>query len=211
MAHFSFFRFVSSLSFGIKDSFCEHKKWYIVFGILIGLGFVLGLIAGIKIAPDASISKIPDSVLSNFLKGDTSLIGVFFARIFNCLCLFALILLTNFKPFTCVLTFIIIIYKSFCLGTVCAFLIAIYKVGGFINVLFLIFPTQLLLICAMSLFAVVCVDYNFMCRNYGGSIFCADFFVQCKPHIVFAVIITLISILLELILLPWLSTLLIVA
>ena len=209
MAHFSFYRSWSSFCYYLKDDFFENKRWYILVLALIGLGFLIGLIAGIRISPDASISKLPDSALQNYLEGNSGVFGVFCSRLFSILLIFPIILVTNIKPIGSVLTFMLILYKSFGLGTMCAFFIAIFNLGGFVNVIFLLLPTQLLFLSAIGLFAIACVSYNFRCRTYGGSILCKDFFLSSRVMIITALIIALSSVILEILLLPWLCALLI--
>lgn len=209
MAHFSFYRVFNSISFSIKDDFCEHKKWYLLFIIVLAVGIGFGLIAGINIADDASISKIPDHALRCFLKGDMSIFGVFCTRIISTIILLTIIFVCNIKPLLSFFTFALILYKSFCLGTIAALLVSIFKFGGFVNLIIVILPTQFICLGAMCLFAVICVAHNWQCRGFGGSILCTEFFIRHKFNLILIGILILIAILLELILLPILCNLLI--
>ncbi len=211
MAQFSFFRFFGSATTGLRDDFCENKKWYIICFTLLILGLICGLVAGIKIAPDVSIDRIPDSFLRRFIEGDISVLGLFFARILVNLCFLAIIYTTNLRPFMCCISYILIAYRSFCFGLTCIILIAIFKVGGALNVLLVILPAQLLLLAAFVIWAVVCISYNFGCKIYGGSIFCAEFFSSCSRVLGFVLVLMAGSILWELLLLPWLSAFLIIS
>ncbi len=211
MARFSFFRFWNNAQMGIRDDFCENKKWYTLLFLLVGIGIVCGLIAGIKIAPDVSVERIPDSFLRRFITGDISIWGLVFSRILVDLGLLLIIFVTNCRPFMCFISFVLLTYRAFCFGITSTILIAIFKVGGVLNVILVILPTQILLLLALIIFAVTCISYNFGCKVYGGSIFCAEFWERSHNTIYLSMLLIGIAIILEVLLLPWLSTFLIVS
>lgn len=195
---------------GLADDFCENKKWYIICIGLVVLGLICGLVAGIKIAPDVSVDRIPDSFLRRFIQGDISFFGLLFARILVDLGLLGVIYVTNCRPFLCCVSWMLLAYRGFCLGITSTILIAIFRVGGAINVLLVILPSQVLLLCALIIFAVLCISYNFGCKVYNGSIFCAEFFGRGRMIIQLALILVCGSIFVEMLLLSWLSAFLIV-
>ncbi len=211
MAQFSFFRFFSSAKMSIRDDFYENKKWYILCVSLVVAGIICGLIAGIKIAPDVSVGRIPDSFLRRFIDGDISIWGLFFSRILVDLCFLAVIFVTNCRPILCFVSLVLIAYRAFCMGITSTILIAIFKVGGALNVILVVLPSQLLLLAAMVIFAVMCISYNFGCKVYGGSIFCSEFFCCSRLAIYFVLLLVFCSIFVELLLLPWLGAFLIVS
>lgn len=211
MFKISFYRLWITTKSCLKDHFCLYKKWYIIFLSIMITALIIGFVAGIKIASGTDVSKIPDSILVNYIEGDISIFGVFFSRLFSFLGLLILIWATNCKPFLSFVSLIIIIYKSFSLGATCSVLISIFNASGVINVIFLVFPCQLLLLLLLIGWACVCMSYNFSCRHYGGSIFSQDFF--CKEKITFCVFVSILFVvaLLEAILLPWLSAILVIS
>lgn len=211
MFKISFYRLWQTTKLCLKDHFCLYKKWYMVFLSLAVVALIIGFIAGIRIATSTDISKISDSILLNYLEGDISIFGVFFSRLFSLIGLFILIWATNCKPFLSFLSVIVIIYKSFTLGSTCSVLIAIFNVSGVINVIFLVFPCQLLFLLLLIGWASVCMSYNFSCKQYGGSIFSQEFF--CKERVTFSVFLGILFIvtLIEAILMPWLSAILVIS
>ena len=91
------------------------------------------------------------------------------------------------------------------------FLISLFGFGGVLNVIVVILPTKLLFLLGLILLSVISCEHTG--RNYrsGGSIFCYEFFACQKSSFLCIGILLLVSIVLELIFLPWLSTLLILA
>ena len=211
MAHFSFYRFWSLLSFSIKDNFYERKKWYLLFCVVVIVGLIFGMLIGIKTAGDASLDKLPDNIIADFLRGNCGLVSVVFARIFTILGLVVAILFCNINRFLSFLAFAILLHQSFCISITSAFLISLFGFGGVLNVIVVILPTKLLFLLGLILLSVISCEHTW--RNYrsGGSIFCYEFFACQKSSFLCIGILLLVSIVLELILLPWLSTLLILA
>jgi len=210
MAKSAFFRLWNLTKMSISDSFLENKKWFILSLVLVAFGLVGGLIAGIRIAPDVILERVPDSFLRRFIAGEISVLGLFFSRVLVTLGLFFIIFVTNCRPWLSCVSLIIIAYRAFCMGLTCTIVITIFKVGGVINVLLVLLPSQFLLLLGLVFFDVTCVSYNFGCRIYGGSIFCREFFTIHRVPIYFAIFLAFISILLEIMLLPWLVAFLIV-
>jgi len=211
MAQFSFFRFWSLARTSLRDDFCENKKWYVLCIVLVIAGVVCGLIAGIRIAPDVSVERIPDTFLRRFIDGDISVLGLFFARVLVDLFLLLIIYVSNCRPAFCFVSLLLLIYRAFCLGVTSTILIAIFKFGGVLNVLLVILPTQIMLLTALTVFIVMCVSYNWGCKVYGGSIFCADFWTQSRLAIYFIIVLLIGAIVLEMLTLTWLRAFLIIS
>ncbi len=209
MAHFSFYRIFLDIKYNLRDIFYENKRFFYLFLGLIILGLFIGVIAGFRTSSSASIGSLNDEILKNYLNGDTTLLGVFCSRIFWTTAAAILIFCTNFKPFCALFSMCFIFYKAFSLGSMCVLLVSLFKLGGVINLLVYLLPTSLILLCSLTFLAVICVSFNFACKNYGGSIFSREFFDINKLCLIVFGGGIFISLIIEIILLPFLSALLI--
>ena len=102
-------------------------------------------------------------------------------------------------------------YKGFNLGVTCAFLVILFSLGGVLNVVFVIIPCNLILLFILIGWSSVCLNYNFECRNFGGSILSKEFYCSIKLILYVFLIVLVLVCLLEILLLPWLSTAIIIS
>ena len=106
-------------------------------------GLIAGFIVGFSRAENLELNDLPDTILVAFINKDIAGASLFFSRFFAFLGLIILVWITNFKPFLCFITFIILLYRSFLIGINCAILIVLYQVGGIINVVLIIQLVQI--------------------------------------------------------------------
>lgn len=205
-----FYRNLSNAKIEIAEHFVHHKWWYILLVIFAVIGLIIGLVTGFTIAPDATVSKIPDSIFLNFLEGNVSIFGVFFSRIFSVMAMFGLIVITNFRPCICFLNLILLIYRGFIVGATLSLLIVLFNVGGILNVVFIVLPCHFTILFGLIAWSAVCMCYNIGSKNYGGCIFSRDFICNHKQSLCVISIICFIAILLESLLLPWLTSAIII-
>lgn len=207
---FDFYRNFSTAKIEIAEHFSELKWWYICIAVFSVLGIIIGVVTGFAIAPDATTSQIPDSIFLNYIEGNVSIFGVFFSRIFGILAVFGLVFLANCKPFLCVFNIIILIYRGFIVGATTSLLIVLFNVGGIINVIFIVIPCHLVLLLMMISWSAICMSYNFNTKTYGGCVISRDFFCNHKGAIFCICAISFVAILIEALLLPWLTAAIII-
>lgn len=205
-----FYRNFSNAKLEIAEHFCHHKWWYLLVSIFALIGLIIGLVTGFTIAPDATVSKIPDSIYLNYIQGNVSIFGVFFSRIFSVLAVFGLILITNFRPFVCFLNLILLVYRGFVVGATLSLLIVLFNVGGILNVVFIVIPCHFVLLFCVIAWSAVCMCYNIGSKSYGGCVFSRDFMCAHKQSLCVISIICFVAILLESLLLPWLTSAIII-
>ena len=207
---YSFYRNMSVARCELREHLSIFKWWYIWLAIFVIIGFIIGLITGFTIAPDATIDNIPDSILTSFICRDISVFGVFFARIFSMLAIIGIVFLANIRPFLCFLNVIFLVYRGFIVGATFALLIVLFNVSGILNVIFIIIPCHFtILLCLISVSAVM-MSYNINSRIYGGGVCTKAFFCEYKRYFMITGTILFAAILYESILLPWLTTAMIV-
>ena len=205
-----FYRNMMTARYELAEHFACYKWWYLLFAVFSVLGLIIGLITGFKIAPDATVSNIPDSIFLSYIQGNVSAIGVFFSRLFSLAAITLLILISNLKPYLCFINVLYMIYRGFVIGATLALLIVLFNVGGVLNVVFIIIPCHCTTLFCLISFSAICAHYNFENRYFGGCVFSPKFF--CEKKIVLCVlgIIIFIALLLEAILLPWLASAIII-
>ena len=203
-------REIENLKFELKDHFLQYKKWYIFFSILVGLGLSIGLFVGFSMKTNLTLDKIPETLFVNFVEGKTGLISLVFLRIINMLLLLFGIWLSCFRPWLGLLGSIIIVYRSFVLGVTIASLIILYNVVGMLNIFLLVLPCYILFLFILASFATICISFSFASRSYGGSVLSINFLCRNKKALLVLLCLMLICVVLELILLPILSSTLLI-
>ena len=156
-----------------------------------------------------SVSKIPEKVYLEYITGKSSIIKFIFGKLFGVLLSIALILVVCFRrelSFFCVG---IICYKAFLLGVTSAIVIKLFNVAGVLNVLLLL-PVVVLMVFLLCSWAILCMRYCLESRAYGGSVFSREFWCTNRRAILVISLCTCLLILLESLLMPLLSTTLIV-
>ena len=174
------------------------------------MALVIGVVLGIKIAPDSSSKQLPDTILLNYINCETSIVGVFFARLFCYIALMIIIWAASCKPFLCIVPIGILMYQAFNFGATSSFLISLYNIGGIINVLLVMIPSHLFFLLGLVCWTSVCMGYNFASSGYGYNVFGKEFINNEKSMFIVLLIIVLLACLYELIFLPWTSTLIII-
>ncbi len=198
------------LRFELKEHFATYKKWYVVFGILLLIGLVAGIIVGISMRTNLTITKVPEKTFVNFVTGKSSIVGLFFSRLGSVVLLCVAIWLSCIRPWIGALGIALIVYRSFMLGVTSAMLVLLYNISGAINVLLIVIPCYMSLLCVLASFAIITMRYSASTKVYGGSVLSRDFWCIHKKPFIFLGMVILFTIVLELILLPLLSSTLLV-
>ena len=197
----------------LKDSIAEHfykyKKLYLLFGILILSALIIGVMAGIKKAQTLDVQGLPDATLLNYLGGKLTIGGVFASRLFTTLGLLIFVWLLCFNIYTGLLNILILVYNAFLLGATCAMLISLFKFAGFINILLVYLPCRLVHLYCLLVLSVVSIKFSFD-RCNTASVLSLEYFYNIKAILLIVFVALVISCIFELLLLPWLSSALVV-
>ncbi len=163
----TFYLGASKAKLGFKDFFSRHKVLIILFIIVIIIGLVSGIFTAIKSSSDISSSNITDNLLVKFLKGDSTVFGYFMTRfIFSALFVFLIIILSLWIFFI-PLPILFLAYKSFVLGANSVVLIVLFGVSGVFNVVFVLFPCQLLTIVCYLIATIYSTTCSIDNKRYG--------------------------------------------
>ena len=193
---------MSSISFGFKDHFRQHKKYYFIFLGLMLIGLITGILTVFKFSGEIELEHLNDGVLVDFLEGDTGAFMLLIRRIFSFSLLFFILYIINIKRFTCFLNFILILYQAYILGLNCAVLISLFNLSGIINVFIVYLTCHLLLLISLMGLATIFCSSCFNYKRFGENIFCSSFWQQNGRAIVCLLVLAFFAILLETILLP---------
>ena len=211
MGNFSFYRVSQNLKIILYEHLSLNKKWYILLlGVAI-LAIIVGIVLGVKIAPDSSIDKIPDSVLISYAKKDCSIFSLLISRLIGYLGLILIFWCAGFRRALSIFTFLAIAYKSFYIGLNGVFFIVLFGVSGIVNALVVFLPACILGLVGLICWASVCIGYSFDSCVYGGSVFSRDFLCKSRWLLYTSLVCILCACLYEAIILPWTINLIILS
>jgi len=206
----SFNREVEIAKFEIKDHFSFYKKWYVLLGILLLVGAIVGIVVGLSMKTNLTLAKVPEKLFVRFVQGELNVGSLFFMRIFSALGIAIVVWLCCLKSFLCPLGVALLVYRSFMLGVASVMLIALYNITGLINVLLVVVPCYFSLLFFLLTFLIVCINHCKLSKIYGGSVLSREFWCKNKKTLIIIGILSLVCVVLEIILLPILSSTLVI-
>ncbi|PKK96027.1 MAG: hypothetical protein CVV59_00705 [Tenericutes bacterium HGW-Tenericutes-4] len=183
---------------------------YILGIFCVLLGFTTGIFTALKYAEVVSFKDIADTTLLNYLSNNASIIGLFFARFIGYLFLLILIFFLLGIIWLAPLGFLFIIYKSFIYGLTITFFVILCGVGGILLTIFVLIPVSLIVLVAFTILVVTCVSRSFLCRRYSSVYVCNDAPNYLLGTIYIVAVLFIIACLIELLLLPIVSTTIII-
>lgn len=202
MFKLDFKRAFNEVSFNLKDHFVKYKKMYFAFVFIMLIGLVAGMLTAFKYSGEITIQHLNDNILVGFLEKKVGIFNLLLKRIFSFCLLFFILLLINFKKFTCFLNFILILYESYLLGLNSAVFIMLFNISGILNVFIVYLPCHLISILALvGLSTVLCSSCFKLCK-YQETIFSQFFWQENVRSILAFITLALIAFVLEMILLP---------
>ena len=210
----SFFLFrtrrISAFKNDVSEHFSKHKALYWLFLSFLLAGFIVGIIAGVNKSGNSCVEYFPDIVILNFLSSKISVGQLFLLRFFSLFGMVLLIWVLSFNKWTSLLSVLIVLFNSFVLGATCAVLISSFKLVGFLNVIFAYLPCHLVSLLCLIMFSVVSIKYCFESSKFGGCVFYRDYFDCVKGCLILTVLFHFIACILEIIIFPWLSSVIVI-
>ena len=198
------------LKYSISEHFAQNKWAYLIFGLIVLVGLIIGFIVGFNRAENFSLSDLPDATLACLIGKKTSAASMFFSRLFAFLGLCFLLFCVNSKCYLCWIAFFIFLYRSFLFGLNCAILISLYKFGGVVNVVLIYFPVHLISLFLLMCVGVVCFACCVNQKNIGYSVFSGNFLRENKGLLLVMICTTIICYLVECIVVPHITSVLFV-
>lgn len=204
------FRKIQTFKDCVVEHFCRYKTQYIFLFVVVLSAFLIGLIAGFKKAGDSTLEALPDVVFCKYLQCNITLGQFFLSRFFSFVGMLIFIWLLHFNKWTGLLSITILIYNAFVIGCTSAILISLCRFGGIVNVLLVYLPFHLLTLFCLIVFTAVCINFSFDTCNAGCGKLSMEFFGTIKFVLLTILILQLVGCVLEIILLPWLSSAIII-
>lgn len=192
------YRFKNKLSL----YFTQYKFSILICSLLALLGCSLGIYTAIKYSGEIELSNLADSNLVDFLKGDKGTMGLFFPYLFSFSLYCCVIIFLNFKPVLSVFTYFALIVRGYLIGFDITVLIVLYGFAGIINVVFIILPCDLMVLCSLIIIAAIALKRNRNIKNFGPSCNCNSNSINFKKAYCFFIVIGILILLLKCLLLP---------
>ena len=153
----------------LKEFFSTYKYYFLVLFLVVLLGFLTGIFTVNRYSGNIDVDNMVDKTLANFIQGDASNWTVFFNNILYGTISICIIVFFNFRPFMSIFSFIVVIYKSYVTAFMLMSFIILYSFAGAINAILIIFPSDLLCLIILCIFASLAIKKNFIIKKFGKS------------------------------------------
>lgn len=192
----------------IVEHFYKYKMQYLILGVIVLSALIVGLIAGFKKVNEATLATLPDVTFGRYLQNTITLGQLFVSRLFSFVGILILIWLLHFNKWLGLLSVIILIYNAFVVGCTCAILMSLCKFGVFIMLIYI--PCHLLTLFCLIAFTAVCINFSFDTCNSGVGSLSKEFFDSIKFVLIAICLLQLVACILEILLLPWINSAIII-
>lgn len=149
-------------SFFIKDEVEGHFKRNLIQYVISLIFIIVGIIIGVYfILTSISISSLlttSNKTMIDFINGTANYREMFSSRFVDILICFLILFLFNFNYYTSFINYIFIGYQSSLCTIICGALITLYKVAGFINVIFFVVPINIINLAIMVVFNICGIE-----------------------------------------------------
>ena len=194
----------------ISEHFVRYKSLYCLFWCFVAAGFIVGIIAGVNKSTGNELEFMPDAITFKFLTSNLSVWQLFLSRLFSMIGMFVLVWILCLNRWSSLLCLLLILFCSFVFGATCAVLICHFRLVGFLNVIFCYFPCRLLSLFCLICFCAVSVKYSFENHLFGCSVCCRDYFSANLVCICAVILLLFLACLIEILIFPWLSAVIII-
>lgn len=182
--------------------FNEYKFTVLICFIFLIIGASFGIFTAVKYSGEIELDNLADSNLVDFLKGDRGTMGLFFPYLFSFLFYCSVIIFINFKPFLSVITFLLLIIRSYLVAFDVTVIIILYGFTGILNVVLIILPCELMLLMILTIIAAVAIKRNINQKKFGPSFNCKPYMINYSKIFVILIIVGIILMLLKCLLMP---------
>ncbi len=157
----------------IKEHIEKNKTIYLVLLFCFFIGLIAGLIIAITKASYLGLLYIKNKNMINIINGNISLISVFWNCFLSFIFPLVLIFLFSLNYYLSFINFVIFSYQSVLLFLTCMALIESYSFVGFLKMLMLILPVNILYFLIMAFWITACAERAKISHKY--NLFSAGF------------------------------------
>ncbi|HEY8389572.1 MAG TPA: hypothetical protein VIL26_01265 [Clostridia bacterium] len=183
----------------INEHFSRHLKFYLVIGVFVIGGIILGIISANNISGALTTEKIK-LIFFRSIYIDVNFFAAFFINTLIMLLLFLIIIAVTTSVFLLPLGFILIIYRGYLAGFAAIAIIRIFGGGGIVNLIIIFIPFQLVLLFFLTGCMAVCMRR--LINNIHCGSFCfrgTEYEIMLKELIALFIIFIVINLLLSII------------
>lgn len=144
--------------YDVKLYFRQNKISYILFAVALIIGLIIGLIISFTNDSYLNLLSSENKILYSIINGTANSADVFFDKFFVLIVPIILIFLTGLNYYLSLLSFIFIAYQSALLMLTSMAVVFTYGIKGFLNVIFIIVPLNLLYFIVLIFFSSVCLS-----------------------------------------------------
>lgn len=155
----------STIKFYGQDYFKKNKLVIFLMIFLILLSILTGIFTAIKNIDTYSLVSFNDYSIVKYLQGSLGTFELFFNRFASYSISIVIISVSSLTIFLCPITIGLIIYRGFLVAFNCTLIIVLFGLSGIITTILIIFPCQLIILFAMSLYALIASNRNARKRN----------------------------------------------
>lgn len=181
------------LNSNIKEFFYKNRLVILLSALIVICCIITGIMTALKVVDDITSDNIHDFILYKYLKGESGFAGYFFSRFFYSTFVVIVMFFCSYSFILLVIPTIFIIHCSFNLGINCIVLATLFGFSGVFNVVFIIFPCQILMILLYIICFSVVIKRAIIYRRYGS--FCIN--NNCRSRYFWIVIFILLLTLFE--------------
>lgn len=153
----------------IANFFCAFKLILCLSFLLLVFGFVLGIVVANKYSANLEFDNLLDSGLVDFVKGDKSVVGLFFSYLLSFSVCFCLIAFVNIKPWLNTAAFLVLFARGYTVGFDVAVLVFAFGFAGVVNAVLVVLPLELLVWCVFVVLTSFSVKKCKTQNKYGCS------------------------------------------
>ena len=203
-------RRITTIKDDLHEHYVNHKFLYTVFIIVLLAGFLVGAIAGTKNANTSGMDALTDGMLLKFLSYKVNILQFCISKFFGLIGIVVLCWFLCFNRWMGLLSFLIILYNAFIIGSTCAVIIVCFKLAGTLAVLLCYLPLSLLSLCCLMAFCVISIKYSFVMCGSKYNVLSVDYYSSNKISLLVLLSLHFLACVLQLIMLPWLCAAIII-
>lgn len=167
----------------IKEHIEKNKTIYLVLLFCFFIGLIAGLIIVISKASYFGLLNIKDKNMINIINGNVSLISDFWDCFLSFMFPLILIFLFSLNYYLSFVNFVIFSYQSTLLFLTCMALVESYSFLGFIKMLLLILPVNILYFLIMAFWLAACAEKAKISHKYNSFSMGFDYGFKLKVYI----------------------------
>ena len=144
----------------------ENKKFYIAFFLSLFFGIVIGMFVVFSNDSYLELATSNGRNLISVINGTTSVGSYFWKQLLSFVFPLIILFVLNLNFYVGLVSYVLVSYQSMLFVMSMSSVVSIYGISGILNVIFVMFPVNLLYLCLLIFFAVTCSKRSFDAMKY---------------------------------------------